>query len=273
MMYQCERCLGEFSRKDYLKAHLLRKTPCESIGSTKDASVLLTELTSKHNSKTFACEFCHVEFAFASGRSRHKKTCKANPDNKKQVTVSEDTIVSLQARIAQLEVMSQASIVNTNCNNITVNNTQNITVNVNNFGQEDMDYLLKRLEYYWHNKAYGIIEMTKDIHFDPQHPENHTFTISNQRARIARVRENGEWISKPCEEVFDDIMNTVARELDQFIADKHDYLKEKFPRIVDKTNEWWDKVGTDQFDEKEYRNIVKRLTEMVILNRHTVDKT
>jgi hypothetical protein len=117
-----------------------------------------------------------------------------------------------------------------------------------------------------------LVEMTKDIHFDPNHPENHKFTITNQRAGMAKVMEDGEWKPKPCEEVFEDVIYASMREMEDFLQQKADYLTDKFPNIVEKTNEWWDKVGTSQFDEKEQQRLLKMLHEMVIMNRHVVGK-
>jgi len=260
MAFICERCLTEFKQKVTLKGHLQRKCPCEAKASTKAPADILDELlTRKLADKAFACDHCTMEFSHRSGKSRHMKTCKSNPANKEMVSISKDEYIALKG----------TTIINNNNNNIT-NNTQNIIINVNNFGQEDFGHLFKRLEYYWQNKGRGLIEMTKDIHFDPNHPENHTFTISNQRARLAKVKEDGQWKPKSCDEAIDDIVYTISREIEQFIEEKADYLKHKFPRVVEGTNAWWDKVGTEQFDEKEYSKLVTRLVEMVVLHRHVV---
>lgn len=264
MAYECPRCMVSFTRKDYYQKHLGRKVPCHPEHSTKGIQELLNELK-KHNDNKYACDHCDAKFAHLSGKSRHSKTCKKKPS----VTASEVTLIALQNRIIELEARLP-SVVNTNCNNITVNNTQNITVNVNNFGQEDLDCVLKHIQYYWEGKAKGLIEMAKQIHFDPLHPENHTFTITNQRAGIAKVKENGQWVSKPSDEALEEVIYTITREMESFIEEKAQYLKQKYSKSVDTINTWWDKVGGDNVDQKEIRHLIKRLTEMVIMNRHII---
>ncbi len=126
---------------------------------------------------------------------------------------------------------------------------------------------LRRIDY-WKNKAEGLVEMLKDIHFDPKHPENHTLTISNQRDKIAKVFKDGEWEPRPCDEVFDEAMYPCIREVEKFMDDRGTYLKNKFPYIVAKINEWWEKVGTDDFDQKDWKDLARLMLNMIIINRH-----
>jgi hypothetical protein len=260
MNFTCKRCLIHFERKDYLKKHLLRKKTCDYVHENIDIKLLIDELcTKKLNEKTYDCEYCKKQFNLSSTKCEHKKICKLNPLNNEIVSIPKAEYLALQNRTAKMIV-----------NNNTTNNTQNIIVN--NFGQEDISHLLKRLEYYWHNKAHGLIEMTKDIHFDPKHPENHTLNLTNQRNKIIKVKDKGKWVPKETDEAIDEVVYTISKAIEGFMEDKSDYLKDNFPKIVLKTNEWWDKVGTGEFNEKEYNNMIRNLIDMVILNRHVIVK-
>ncbi len=264
MDFVCKRCSYTTCKKCHLVRHLQNKNLCKPILSNISAEDLLFELKPKKQIKYYKCENCDKQFNSRSTRYRHQQNCKIF-DIHDEVLKLKQEIEELKSN--QLKLTHQTpSIINSG----TINNTNNITVN--NFGQENIEYLMKRLEYYWHNKAHGLIEMTKDIHFDPQHPENHTFTITNQRAKIAKIRENGEWVPKSCEEAIDDIVYSVSKEIEQFIEEKTEYLKNKFPRVVDLTNNWWEKIGTEAFDEKEYKNLVRRLVEMVVIHRRNITK-
>lgn len=257
MVFTCERCHSTFSYKSILKSHLQKKNTCEPEYSTEDVNILLNKLCArKLKDKTYDCEFCKKKFNYTSTKSSHKKICKLNPDNQNTVTISKEEYDALKLK-------QNASIITNN--NCTINN-----IVINNFNQEDIGHLVKRLEYYWANKSTGLIEMSKDIYFDPKHPENHTLNIPNQRNKIIHVRDNGKWIPKDTDETIDEIVYKISSEIEKFINDKEDYLYKKFPDKVDKNNIWWDEISSSELNDKEYKKIVMSLINMVLYNRHII---
>ena len=267
MVFTCERCLVEFARKMHLKSHLQKQKVCATTASTRDRSEILKDLTTRELAdKTYDCEFCGMQFNHRSVKCRHRQTCKQNPANIETVTISKEEYQTLKGHGMTINNTTNN---NTTNNNTTNNITQNITINVNNFGQEDISHLQKCYEFYWTHKAFGLIEMAQDVHFDPAHPENHTLTITNQRAKIAKVRENGKWVPKSFDKVLDEIVAKVQYEIYRFFEEKGGYLEDKFPGDV---NKWWNEVGTSDFNEKEYRNMMSDFIEMVIMHRHIIDK-
>lgn len=144
--------------------------------------------------------------------------------------------------------------------NVVYNNN---TVVLNNFGQESIDHLMKRFMYYSVNQGHGLIQAIRDIHFDPKHPENHNLTIKNKRERIAEVRENGKWISKSYDEIAEDLITNISMKVDRFNTTNLDILRTLCDDI-DRLQYWWNNVGTSDFNEKEYDNIVKRIFETII---------
>lgn len=76
---------------------------------------------------------------------------------------------------------------------------------INNFGQEDKSYipietLLKRG--WWP----GIVDTVRDIHWHPDHPENHNVRMVSQRRKTAAIRKNGAWHREPASEVVKKLM-------------------------------------------------------------------
>lgn len=271
MTFTCERCNTTFSCKSILKSHLQKKNTCKPLLSNEDTQVLLIKLYDrKLKDKTYDCEFCKTKFNHASTKSKHKKICKSNPDNKPTITISKEEYetLKLNSNIPSNTsiITNNASIINNNCK--TTNNNKQIIIN--NFGQEDVGHLAKRLEYYWANKGMGLIEMSKDIYFDPKYPENHTLNIPNQRNKIIHVRDNGKWIPKESDETIDEIVYKISKEIEEFIDEKEEYLYAKFPDKVEKNNTWWEEIGTSDFSEKEYKKIVIKLINMVLYNRHII---
>lgn len=274
--YTCDRC-GYITKYRYLLVnHFNRKIQCNPLIDDISTLNLLNKLDNTDKEfKKYRCKVCGKYYGNRHSKYFHQKNCKETKLIEVTHTIEDTSTIGqlankvsiLEAKVAELKESKQIQN-NTILNSVAIN--KNITVNVNNFGQENLEYLMKRLEYYWHNKARGLIEMAKFIYFDPIHPENHTFTITNQRNGIAKVRENDKWIPKTCEEAIDDIIYTISKVIEKFMEQKKDYLKEKFPKIVDLTNNWWDKIRIDNFDEKEYKKIVKQFIKMVVIHRHVI---
>ena len=82
----------------------------------------------------------------------------------------------------------------TNINNGTINTTNNIQVN--NFGQEKIDYLdqeyFKNLIMNQHIEK-GYVQLIKDIYLNKDHPENGTVKVENINNKFAHVYNNGKW--------------------------------------------------------------------------------
>jgi len=92
---------------------------------------------------------------------------------------------------------------NSNINNGTINsgtieNSNNVTNNIqiNNFGQEKIDYLdkdyFKNLIMNQHIEK-GYIQLIKDIYLNKEHPENKTVKVENINNKYALVYNNDKW--------------------------------------------------------------------------------
>jgi hypothetical protein len=85
-----------------------------------------------------------------------------------------------------------------NINNGTINTANNITNNIqiNNFGQENLDYLdkeyFKNLIMNQHIEK-GYVQLIKDIYLNKEHPENKTVKVENINNKYALVFNNDKW--------------------------------------------------------------------------------
>ena len=93
----------------------------------------------------------------------------------------------------------------------TINNieTQNITININAFGEENLDYLTNEGYASCLKRVYASVpEILKKIHFDPAHPENHNIKITNKKQPYASVvGENKEWKIVDRKDAIEKLMN------------------------------------------------------------------
>jgi hypothetical protein len=98
---------------------------------------------------------------------------------------------------------------NTTTNIGTQNNNVNI-ININAFGQENLDYITDSVLKECANKVYASIPtLIENIHFNPKHPENHNVKITNKKLPHASVMsEDKEWKLMDKNELIDNMMDT-----------------------------------------------------------------
>ena len=102
----------------------------------------------------------------------------------------------LQDKVEDLliELSKNGSTINNITNNTTNNQNKIINININNYGNENIDYLNKD---YLNNLLQGaftaIPKLIENIHFNPSHPENHNIKITNKKEPYIKVRKNDKW--------------------------------------------------------------------------------
>lgn len=175
--YVCKRCGYQASQKSNLQNHLLRKTVCEATYSDICRDQLLNHLRKlPHRNK-----------------SRNYVTPPENGSFTK--------VIDLEAQISQLkeqlEAAKRCQISQTNVNS-TVNNIQNVTVNLTNvcdFGKERLDHLEGNFKFQClKTRNQGVLSLIKEIHFNPDVPENHNVKTDSKKKRTMKIIENGKWV-------------------------------------------------------------------------------
>jgi len=115
----------------------------------------------------------------------------------------EDTIAVLQEQVRQLRSEVQhlkknvGSVGPTSSTNIIGNHNNNfITQNIvlADLGGEDLAHLTKeqRMEWLLQMRP-GFLAFMRDLHFNPQRPENRNFRILSKNKKLAILRRNGGW--------------------------------------------------------------------------------
>jgi len=88
------------------------------------------------------------------------------------------------------------------------------------FGLENTQYLtddfLRKMSYH---TTTGIPEIARQIHFNPEHPENHNVRVVTKRDRLVERFVGGKWVMSPHYEVVNMMYWSVVRILQSFMAD------------------------------------------------------
>jgi hypothetical protein len=195
-----------------LRRHFHNKKICKPI--LNDISI--EELKEKYKVKKgcYKCENCGKEYKSAAGKCKHKKKCSVNPIIIEKKTISkletelgkevikrkelEKQVEQLILEKAQLQEAHNKLVVNGNNNNsnlTTIGRDQNIII-VNNFGEENIEYLLKDENFIKkciENPVNSISKYLENVHFNKEHPENRNIKITNLLGPYMDYVKEGQW--------------------------------------------------------------------------------
>jgi len=227
-----------------------------------NCSKLLQNDDNKH-----ACLYCQKAFTRNSNLTKHLKICKMKKeyetttlDNKdKEIEEKDKKIKELERKIKNEKT---TNIIN-NTTNLT--NTTNNIININNYGEENITHLKTQDFGSLLEGIYAAVpKLIKQIHFDPQHPENHNIKYPNKKFPYLKVIKDSKW----------ELVEKKPELLD-LIDSKYFMLKDKYYKILEKNkyilsdyqkkqiNEFIDKY---QDEDKEMIIDLLNKTELVLLN-------
>ena len=235
-IYSCPQCSKSFTRLDNLKRHL-----------EKSCKKKMPE-----------------ELTLISNVSKNKsQNSKGTVDN----LISTVETMAKQIELLQTQNTELIGKVgnNTTINNNTIENQQNINIQINSFGNEVTDYITPEYIQGLFNGPYGAVpKLLEQIHFHPDHPENWNVKITNDKKPHAQIYDGkrDKWIKRDKKETIVDMVEKGYNMLDDHFskADKKKILDNK---VVKKFKEFQDRY--DKLDKDLHRNINKT-THLMIMN-------
>jgi hypothetical protein len=248
MEFGCSVCEYTSYKKQHVINHINRKRSCGP--GIKEVIEIPVEIK---------CQYCDKHFSTKQHLDVHiKKTCK-NRDSAMQKEIDD-----LKHTVKQLQKEKSTTI---NNNQTINNNTINIII-VNNYEETNLDKITDRT----YNKiikdadeAYQIIpRLIKEIHFNPNIPENHNIVLSNKTKnnKHLQIYRNGHWEIEKKDTEIDNLINDKETNLSDWVAEKG----QKYPEALEKFNEYLEQ----KYDE-DVSKLVKEEVELVLYNnRHLV---
>lgn len=264
MLYKCERCGYETTAKSSILSHLKKKKICPSAIKDIDRTTLLNNISSKNS---LQCQTCHGIFKNPSAKCRHMKLC--NP--KSEVILLNEHLKAYENRIQTLEKEIE------NLRNVkSINHIQNIQNNTfhitNNFCDENIDHISDKVI------ASCIVDMDmprllEQIHFHPEHPENHTIKMKNTNKKWLEYYEDGCWKVGHCDKVLEDMINSsgykvlrsfYSKNADMVNQEAEEYVgSDSARKLLNEIDKWFHKIETE--DEKTFKELKDKLF-LVVLN-------
>ena len=220
-MFECELCNKEFKLKKYLDQHKNKKTPCNIKTNYQCSTCKKFFRHRKSLLEHINNNICNIDtnqliVANNDLKNGIKSCLNSNIDNDNKIKIFKkynnllddenlllilNSDMDLNGKVSMISTMinnTKPTISNINNGTITTENSNNITNNIqiNNFGQENLDYLdkeyFKNLIMNQHIEK-GYVQLIKDIYLNKEHPENKTVKVENINNKYALVFNNDKW--------------------------------------------------------------------------------
>ena len=260
-LYDCPRCGYCTPNITNLRNHFKRKSLCQPLV----ADIPRPSLEMAHQCRTTTNSVPAHELIDANAALQHRvQACmqrqdelqKENHDLQERIRALERVDLQkenhdLQERIRALERLVSsiamttsgaaehgASSFNTiNNNNTTVNVTIQQGSSIRDFGQEDTSYITSaRIEQLLRQCTPGLIELIKEVHFNPQQPQNNNVRITSKKRDMATMKRNGEWVPIKLTDAVDKTIDNSKLLLFRRMTDDPDYFNtfsEESPTCVE----------------------------------------
>jgi hypothetical protein len=177
--FYCNICNSGFDKKYNYEQHL--KSKKHNIRVSNDI-------------KLYNCSICQKNFSYSSGLYRHRTKCKENSTPPPKLDYLEKENLELHQKNLELSQKIEDLERSKNIQNIENQNNTNIEININCFGNENMDYITDKVILQCISKVYGSIPMIIErIHFDKEHPENNNVKIPNKKLPHAKIMTDNKW--------------------------------------------------------------------------------
>lgn len=226
MSIVCDRCGRDFKKLDNLRRHLNRVYICQPTVKDIAIEVLRTKYACKKG--VYACENCGKVYKTSSGKCKHKKTCDVPQKEKDKIIEEKDELLKeALAKIYQeqqsrekLEQQVKELLLQKQCvQNITNNNI----IIINNFGEENTDYLRSDdsfIKKCIESPMQSIQKYLDAVHFNKEHPENNNIKLTNLQSPFMDYFKNGNWSKIEQRVLIPNIIHKSAQVIHSLIDDE-----------------------------------------------------
>ena len=214
MDHKCKYCNKYYSNNSHMNRHMKK-----CIKKRKNETVSLTIDESKDNEAKLSEYIKVIEKENKLIKREKKDMLKENKLIKKEKKAmgKENELIKKEKKAMGKEIEKLIDKVG----NVTTNNNmlqQNIIIN--NYGNENLDYLTEGyLTSLLKIPCGSVLTLLKDIHFNANHPENHNVKIPNRKEKFAIVYMNGEWKLRNKKDVISSMVDMSYNIVDCYFED------------------------------------------------------
>ncbi len=223
MSYNCNICNKSFASKDSIKQHQNRKNIHNKY---------------QDNIKSYKCN-CGNVYLHRQSLLTHKKKCNyinteteltkplehTDKDTVIQLLIKEKEELQKQFEKEKEELQKQ---VETEKLRNAIETQNNLIIQINAFGCENLEYITDKFKINCLNKIYNSIpEMVAKIYFNTEYPENHNIKITNKKLPQASIMtKDNKWKTVDKKTTISSIVNKSFNILDETFEEHKDKLTE-----------------------------------------------
>lgn len=176
-----------------------------------------------------------------------------------------DTVATLQAELAVLKANKGGQTIT---NNGTINNTHNnyIQINIRDFGRGEnlgylnSDVLLESL------REMNMTKVVEELHFNPEHPENHNVRLKNQNKNQMKYFDEGKWVIGSKDTVLREMAMNGWRVLHSFNRSNKEEIEDELDEDEIREATIWLRKVYDE-DKEQFKKIKAEFYELVLNNK------
>jgi hypothetical protein len=169
--------------------------------------------------KEYNCRKCNKVYKYKQSRWFHEKSCSSTeiiPIKNKNTE-----IIQNQSNINNSQIIENQ---NNNTNNGTINN--NTTIILNNYGQENIEYLkdelikntlIKLSKHDDDSLKNAVPRIAQFLHFNQFHKENNNVEINSIKSKTAKKYINGKWKYVKKDDMLKDVHNKIVELLQKWV--------------------------------------------------------
>ena len=175
------------------------------------------------------CKFCGKNFNTRKSMLRHiRHYCKSNKDLVESKELKK-IIKNQSKQITKFEKLLEntGNQINTNTQNNDNSNNKTINhININNYGEENLEMLTDDFKKHCvRHPYYALIKIIEKIHFNDEYPENKNIRLLNKRDNKLQVRDNGKWNYRSKEVTIKEALDDSNERLEQFYEEKSKHFR------------------------------------------------
>ncbi len=225
----------------------------------------------KLNQYKFHCEFCKNGYAHNTGLSKHKKKCKKNPINIKDITVSDN---KLQNSLVN-NITNNNTTNNTNNNMIVINNKFNVNVYLNEQCKDAIDIsafmekITPSFQEIEESQRKGIVQSIADTFVDrlkELKSIERPIHCSDKKRNTLYIKDNNNWNKdkehEKMHKIIDEISYKQFKTLQKWVEEmsKEFETEENSDKMIKVTKEITTELG-----ENTYKKIIGKISKNIII--------
>jgi uncharacterized C2H2 Zn-finger protein len=251
--YKCNNCNNIFVSKQSLEKHINKKIKCDIVTDYKcnkcNKYFKQKKNLLQHQEKDFCLSIIDKNNSVPSMATDIKNIlnseCTIDEKADLIITINDNLDMTRIKNIININIPFETKInllVNAKKTVTTINNTNsnnNITNNnhilINNFGNENVDYITNKAITKLINSNYSeelLLKISDEIYLNEKHPENQTIKIDNLNNKFCKVKEKNKWITTTKDAALKKIFDRVFEIVINCIDDTKDVISEEKINII-----------------------------------------